>query len=72
LVKNLKAKKGKKKRSKHASSEDIYFQSISDDLTRLFGTKVRIVRRGKAGRLEIEFYGNDDLGRLVDRLKALT
>jgi ParB family chromosome partitioning protein len=72
LVKNLKSKKGKKKRSNRASSEDIYFQSISDELTRLFGTKVRIVRRGKAGKLEIEFYGNEDLGRLVDRLKAVT
>ena len=72
LVKNLKSKKGKKRRSKNPSSEDIYFQTISDELTRLFGTKVRIVRKGKAGKLEIEFYGNDDLGRLVDRLKAVT
>jgi ParB family chromosome partitioning protein len=70
LVKRLKTKEGKTKQSKHASSEDIYFQSVADDLTRLLGTKVRIVRTGKAGKLEIEFYGNDDLGRLVDRLKA--
>jgi len=70
LVKRLKTKEGKTKQSKHASSEDIYFQSLADDLTRLLGAKVRIVRTGRAGKLEIEFYGNDDLGRLVDRLKA--
>jgi ParB family chromosome partitioning protein len=70
LVKRLKTKKDKARKSGRASSEDIYFQSIAEDLTRLLGTKVRIVRKGKAGRLEIEFYGNDDLGRLLDRLKA--
>jgi ParB family transcriptional regulator, chromosome partitioning protein len=70
LVKRLKTKEGKAGRSRQASSEDVYFQSIADGLTRLLGTKVRIVRKGKAGKLEIEFYGNDDLGRLVDRLKA--
>ena len=43
---------------------------MEDDLTRHLGTKVRIVRGGKRGRLEIEFYGNDDLNRLVTRLKA--
>lgn len=70
LVKRLKTKEGKAGRSRQVSSEDVYFQSIADGLTRLLGTKVRIVRKGKAGKLEIEFYGNDDLGRLVDRLKA--
>jgi hypothetical protein len=48
----------------------MYFQSMADDLGRHLGTKVRIVRRGKQGRLEIDFYGNDDLDRLVARLKA--
>jgi len=70
LVKRLKTKEGKAKQLRQASSEDIYFQSIADELTRLLGTKVRIVRKDKAGKLEIEFYGNDDLGRLVARLKA--
>jgi ParB family chromosome partitioning protein len=70
LVKRLKTKKGKVKQSKQPSSEDIYLDSIADELTRLLGTKVRIIRKDKAGTLEIAFYGNDDLGRLVDRLKA--
>jgi ParB family chromosome partitioning protein len=45
-------------------------ENLADDLTRHLGTKVRIIRRGDRGRLEIEFYGNDDLGRLITRLKA--
>ncbi len=70
LVKKLRAGKAGIPRPKPASSEDVYFRSLADDLTRLLGTKVRIVRRGEAGRLEIEFYGNDDLDRLVAHLKA--
>ena len=70
LVRKLRAGKDKTSRSKPASSEDLYLQSIADDLIRHLGTKVRIVRRRKGGRLEIEFYSNDDLDRLISCLKA--
>jgi ParB family chromosome partitioning protein len=69
LVKRLKTSKGKASRSKTASSTDVYMQSMADDLTRHLGTKVRIVQQGKRGRLEIEFYGSDDLDRLIALLK---
>jgi ParB family chromosome partitioning protein len=72
LVKKLKGQKGKISKSKPASSEDVYLQKVADDLTRHLGTKVEIVRRGKRGKVEIEFYGNDDLDRLVARLKAMS
>jgi ParB family chromosome partitioning protein len=70
LVKKLKDRKLGASSAKARSSEDVYMESLADDLTRHLGTKVRIIRRGKRGRLEIDFYGNDDLGRLVKRLKA--
>ncbi len=70
LMKRLKAGTTKESRPKTASSADVYLQSVADDLTRHLGTKVRIVRRGKRGRLEIEFYGGEDLERLIARLKA--
>jgi ParB family chromosome partitioning protein len=70
FIKKLKTGESGKHRSRGPSSEDVYLQSVADDLTQLFATKVRIVRRGKKGRLEIEFYGNEDLDRLVSRLKA--
>lgn len=70
LVKKLKAKKGKARKARPLSSDEIYLQSMADELTRLLGTKVRIIRKGKAGKLEIEFYGNDDLDLLVSRLKG--
>jgi ParB family chromosome partitioning protein len=52
------------------SSEDIYFLELSDDLSRRFGTKVRINRRGQRGKVEIEFYSNRDLDRLINLLKG--
>ncbi len=49
--------------------EDIYFLNIEEDLARHFGTKVMIKRRGQKGKVEIEFYGNDDLDRLLGLFK---
>ena len=70
LVKKIKAQKKKATKSKPVSSTDVYLQKVADDLTRHLGTKVSIVRRGKRGRLEIEFYGNDDLDRLIRLLQT--
>lgn len=70
LVKKLKERSPSTSRVKAQSSEDIYIESLADDLTRHLGTRVRIIRRGDRGKLEIEFYGNEDLERLIARLKA--
>ena len=70
LVKKLKDHKPRTSSAKARSSEDVYIESLADDLTRHLGTRVRIIRRGKRGRLEIDFYGNDDLERVIARLKA--
>jgi ParB family chromosome partitioning protein len=50
--------------------EDIYFSSLEQDLSQHFGTKVQIRRSGKKGRLEIEFYNDEDLDRLLGLLKS--
>jgi ParB family chromosome partitioning protein len=70
LVKKFKDRKPVTSRVKTRSSEDVYMESLADDLTRHLGTRVRIIRRGKRGKLEIEFHGNEDLDRLIARLKA--
>jgi ParB family transcriptional regulator, chromosome partitioning protein len=49
--------------------DNSYFSDLSDELSRQFGTRVQIKRRGKRGKVEIEFYDNDDLTRLVDLLQ---
>jgi ParB family chromosome partitioning protein len=47
------------------SSDDIYFSSLAEDLSRSYGTRVQINRRGKKGRVVIEFYNDNDLDRLL-------
>jgi len=68
LVRRLKAVKKRPKISRD-SSEQIYLSSLAEDLSRHLGTKILIKKDGKKGKVEIEFYSNDDLERLIDRLK---
>lgn len=68
LIKSLKAKKKKPKKSS-PSSEQQYLLSLADELSRRFGTKVQIKRRGQKGTVEITFYNNDDLDRVLRLLK---
>lgn len=70
LVKRLKTEVKKPKRPA-PDSEQTYFLSLSDDLSRHFGTKVQIKRRGQKGKVEIEFYSNEDLDHLLSRLKQI-
>jgi ParB family chromosome partitioning protein len=68
LIRSLKGEKKKPKVSRK-STEDLYLLSLADELSRHFGTKVVIKQRGRVGRVEIEFYSNDDLDRLIERLR---
>ena len=49
---------------------DVYLKAVEEDLTRALGTKVRLVSRKKGGKIEIEYYSNDELEGLVQRLKG--
>ncbi len=42
---------------------------LLEELQRAFGTKVRIIARGKGGKIEIEFYSRDELDRIIDLLR---
>jgi ParB family chromosome partitioning protein len=43
--------------------------SLSEELSRHLGTKVSIRKSGRHGKVEIEFYTNDDLDRLLAHLR---
>ncbi len=70
LINRLKAEKKKPKKSS-TGSEQRYLLSLAEDLSRRFGTKVQIKRHGKKGRVEITFYNNDDLDRVLSLLKQI-
>jgi ParB family transcriptional regulator, chromosome partitioning protein len=69
LVKKMKSKK-KPQKKPLKNSNDIYFSHLAEELSRQLGTKVNIKRRGQKGKLEIEFYNNDDLDKLIEILKG--
>ena len=47
---------------------DVHTRAAEDRLRLLFGTRVRIVRRGKKGRIEIEFNNEDELIRIFEQI----
>ena len=52
------------------ASGDPELRAVVDDLMHALGTKVRITRRARGGQIEIEFYSDEELTRLIDRLLA--
>jgi len=42
---------------------------LVEELQRVLGTRVRIVGNRKRGRIEIEFYSQDELDRVIDLLR---
>jgi len=55
-------------KEKVKSEEDYYMDSLADGLKRNLGTKVEIKKRGKKGQINIYFYSDDELDRLLDIL----
>ena len=47
-------------------------RSLTSRLREHFTTHVSISHTPKKGRIELEYYGNDDLGRLLDVLGVST
>jgi len=50
---------------------DVHTRAAEDRLKLLLGTRVRIVRRGVRGRIEIDFASEDELIRIYDRITEL-
>ena len=54
--------------SKASPSGDPDLERVEEDLRRALGTKVSLARSRRGGRIVIEYYSDDELGRLYDRL----
>jgi len=53
---------------KAKTSVDPQISSLEEKLIKNLGTKVRIINRGKKGKIEIEYYSFEELERLLDIL----
>jgi ParB family transcriptional regulator, chromosome partitioning protein len=58
--------------SKPEPVKDVHTRAAEDRLRIALGTRVRILRKGKGGRLEIEFTNEDELQRIFEQLTDRT
>ena len=68
LIKNL----GKPEKVKVSANNeyDVFYKDIAEKLKASLGTKVSVSGKGDgAGKIEIEFFSNDELDRLVAKIK---
>lgn len=64
LVKRLKAAPADRTRRRQGPA----LAAAEEQLRRALATKVRIVRQGRRGRIEVEFYSEEDLERLIEKI----
>jgi ParB family chromosome partitioning protein len=72
LVRGVKARKKTGKKGKTRTAESPFVSSLQEDLQQVLGTKVRLRPGKRGGRLEIYFYSQEELERLIEMLKAGT
>ena len=53
---------------KAAAAADVHTRAAEEKLRLVFGTRVRIVRHGERGRIEIDFGSEDELIRIYEQL----
>lgn len=53
------------------SRNQLHYESLVSDLATHWGTKIALKNAGKKGKLIIEYYGEEDLARLIERLQSL-
>ena len=56
-------------RRRTVKKKDVHIEAIEERLRGVFGTKVNIAYAQGKGRIEIEYYNDEDLERILDLLK---
>jgi ParB family chromosome partitioning protein len=72
LVRRLREPRPTPDESTAPKKTDPELERVEEDLRRALGTKVSLARSRKGGRIVIEYYSDEELGRLYDRLTGGT
>ncbi|MEJ7696627.1 MAG: ParB/RepB/Spo0J family partition protein [Candidatus Limnocylindrales bacterium] len=72
LVRRLREPKRERLAAPQPDRADPDLQRVEEDLRRSLGTKVSLARSRRGGRIVIEYYSDDELGRLYERLTGGT
>lgn len=62
------AKKSKEQKSKAMPTKDPFIVDIEEKLMSSLGTKVNLIPKKNGGKIEIEFYNDEDLERIIEIL----
>jgi len=62
------AKKGEPGKPREDPPADVHTRAAEEKLRFALGTRVRILRKGKGGRIEVDFQNEDELHRLYEQL----
>ncbi|SEF98345.1 chromosome partitioning protein, ParB family [Caloramator fervidus] len=57
-----------KKQKKETKNNNVYYKDVEEKLQMFFGTKVKINSGKNKGKIEIEYYSEDDLQRILELL----
>ncbi len=69
LAKDLSKTPSKKSKKQENTAYKIELERISKNLEQYLGTRVKLSGTSKKGKIEIEYYGNEDLERLLDLIR---
>ncbi|GAW93656.1 ParB/RepB/Spo0J family partition protein [Calderihabitans maritimus] len=64
--KEQQTEKGEGRDSNRGARLDPVYRDIAERLESFLGTRVKIKQRGEQGKIEIDFYSQEDLGRIVE------
>lgn len=71
LAKQLQKTAPKRKKTKLDEQVKAQLAMIEDNLSSYLGTKVTLIHDSKKGKIEIEYYGNDDLDRIISLIEEV-
>ncbi len=64
-------KKTVKKKSKVIKDKDLYIRDVEQKFCEVFGTRVEIINGKRKGKIQIEYYTDSDLMRLLDLIEKM-
>ncbi|MBQ8395591.1 MAG: ParB/RepB/Spo0J family partition protein [Oscillospiraceae bacterium] len=70
-LEELLKKASKPKKTAEPPKKDVYFKEVEISLAETMGRKVNVSGKNGKGKLEIEFYSNDDLGAIAKALAEM-
>lgn len=69
LIKKIKSDNINRKEKKQSKTTNPYYKDITEKLQNYFGTKVNINDNNNKGKIEIEYYSEEDLQRILEIIK---